>query len=126
MSASLDVAPLVGGIVEELLHLPRCLKPQILRVKTRALAFAEAGIGGIIVVSLLGAMPWRSGTPLGKVRLALLGNCFVGHAGRGLGTGVDVGVAASELSRFECRRFLLGRKCRRLVWCAASGPVWCV
>jgi hypothetical protein len=23
----------------------------------------------------------------------------------------------------ECRHFLLGRKCRRLVWCAASGPV---
>jgi hypothetical protein len=34
MSSSLDAAPLVGGIVEELLHLPRCFEPQTLRVKT--------------------------------------------------------------------------------------------
>jgi hypothetical protein len=34
MSSSLDVAPLVGGIIEEFLHLPRCFEPQTLRVKT--------------------------------------------------------------------------------------------
>jgi hypothetical protein len=34
MSMSLDVAPLVGGIVEELLHLSHCLEPQTLQVKT--------------------------------------------------------------------------------------------
>jgi hypothetical protein len=32
---------------------------------------------------------------------------------RGLGIGVDVGVAASELPRYGCHPFLLGRKCRR-------------
>jgi hypothetical protein len=34
MSASFNVAPLVGGIVEELLHLPRHVEPQTLRLKT--------------------------------------------------------------------------------------------
>jgi hypothetical protein len=34
MSSSLDVGSLVGGIVEELLHLPRCFESQALRVKT--------------------------------------------------------------------------------------------
>jgi hypothetical protein len=42
---------------------------------------------------------------------------------RGLGTGVDIGAAAPKPSRFGCRQFLLGRKCHRLVWCAASGPM---
>jgi hypothetical protein len=78
MSASLDVASLVGGIIEEPLHLPHRFMPQTLRVKIRALTFARAGIGVIIVVSLLEAMPWRSGTLLGKVGFALLGSCFVG------------------------------------------------
>jgi hypothetical protein len=34
MLSSLDVGSLVGGIVEELLHLPRRFEPQALRVKT--------------------------------------------------------------------------------------------
>jgi hypothetical protein len=71
----------------------------------------------------LGAMSWRFGTPLGEVGLALLGSCFIGQAGRGLGTSVDAGAAAPKLSCLEFRTFLLGRKCRRLVWYAASGPV---
>jgi hypothetical protein len=41
----------------------------------------------------------------------------------GLGTGVDVGVATPKLFFLECRSFLLVRKCYRLVWCTASGPV---
>jgi hypothetical protein len=39
---------------------------------------------------------------------------------------VDVEAAASKLLLVECRHFLLGWKCRRLVWCAASGPVYSV
>jgi hypothetical protein len=34
MLSSLDVGSLVGGIIKELLHLPRCFEPQALRVKT--------------------------------------------------------------------------------------------
>jgi hypothetical protein len=78
MSASLDVASHIGGIVEEPLHLRRRFMPQTLQVKIRALASARAGIGGVIIVSLLGAMPWTSGTLLGKVSFALFGSCFVG------------------------------------------------
>jgi hypothetical protein len=53
----------------------------------------------------------------------------------GLGTGVDIGAATPELLHFECRPFLLGRKCPRgrcAVFgafrfspvCVVSGPVW--
>jgi hypothetical protein len=74
----------------------------------------------------LGALPWRSGTLLGEVGLSLLGSCIVGQQVRGRGTSVDVGAAAPELSCFRCRPLLLGWMGRRLVWCAASGPVWSV
>jgi hypothetical protein len=40
-----------------------------------------------------------------------------------LWTGVDVGAAAPELFFLECRPFLLGQQYRRIVWCAALGPV---
>jgi hypothetical protein len=42
---------------------------------------------------------------------------------RGLGTGVDARAAAPELAHFECRPFLLWRKCPRLMWCATAEPV---
>jgi hypothetical protein len=45
---------------------------------------------------------------------------------RGLQTSVDVGAAAPKFYSFECRPFLLGRKCRRLVRYAALGLVCCI
>jgi hypothetical protein len=125
MSMSLDVAPFVGGIIQDLLHLPRCFEPQILQVKTRALAFAKVGIGSVIVISPLGAMPWRYGTPLGKVRHALLGSCFVGQAGRGLRTGVDVGAMTFQISRIlSAITSCLGGSV--VGSCGARPPVRCV
>jgi hypothetical protein len=41
----------------------------------------------------------------------------------GLGTGVDAGAAVRKLFSLEYHPFLLGLKWRRLVWCAALGPV---
>jgi hypothetical protein len=71
-------------------------------------------------------MAWSSSTPLGKVGLLCLADASPAKRVRGLGTGVDIGVVAPELSCFECHLFLLGRKSHRLVWFSALGPVCCV
>jgi hypothetical protein len=112
MLASLYFASLIGGIVEELLHLPHCFEPL---GENLNFSFCQSGHQRSHHRLPPWAMPWRSDTLLGKVRLAFLGSFFVGQAGRGLGTGVDIGAAALELSAFECRRFLLRPKCCRLM-----------
>jgi hypothetical protein len=71
---------------------------------------------------LLGALPWRSGIPLGEVWLALKlhrrpGRCAVS------GSAWTSEWWLRNLCLVECCPFLLGRKCQRLMLCAASGLV---
>jgi hypothetical protein len=79
MLTSLDIASLAGGIVEELLHLPRRFESRFLQVKTLALTLVGAGVGGVIVAS-----PWgrRLGVPVLHLTafFALFGSFFVGQA----------------------------------------------
>ena len=123
MSTSSDVAPLVGGIVEDLLHLPCRFESQTLRMKILASALAGEGVSIVIVASLLGASPWRSGTSKVCGRLFFFVPSSSARRGRGPGTGVDVGAAAPKTFALSIIPPYLGGLCRRLEWCAASGPV---
>ena len=101
---------------------PLSPRARALRVKTQVSTLVGAGVGGILVASLLGATPWRSGPSSVHGGSGGFAGSSSARRVRGLGAGEEVGAAAADHNGVECRIWSCGRQRRQLWGSAVSGP----